>query len=154
MFTRQPYQPPVLSGDAARDVDTLSRTIAEYLRGLNQKDALAIFERGTWTPTDASGAGLALTITQATYTRGLNMVYGQAYIVYPATASGLAASIGGLPVAASKAHVAPMIANSAVAMAAGLLTGTAIAPLSTVGAAITNANLTGATVFLSFCYQI
>lgn len=156
MFTRQPYQPPFLTGDANRDVQILSRTLTEYLRSLNQKDALAIFERGTWAPTDASGAGLALVVTSATYTRGLNMVYGQALITYPATASGVQAKIGGLPVAAAKDNVCPISANGAVAItAAQILAGTTtLLPVTGLAGGVTNANLTGATVIVTFQYQI
>jgi hypothetical protein len=57
------------------------------------------YEEGTWTPTDASGAGLTLTVAAGAYTKIGRMVYWQAYIFYPATANASAASIGGLPFA-------------------------------------------------------
>jgi hypothetical protein len=55
------------------------------------------YEVGTWTPNDASGAGLSFTITGAFYTKIGNMVYAQFEISYPATSSTANAVIGGLP---------------------------------------------------------
>jgi hypothetical protein len=55
------------------------------------------YEEGTWTPTDASGAGLTLSITSATYTKIGNIVTLSAVISYPSTADISAAKIGGLP---------------------------------------------------------
>lgn len=156
MLTRERFRPPDLTGNPARDVQTVLRAVDEYFRSLEGKDALAIFERGTWVPTDASGAGLALTVTSATYTRGLNMVYGQALITYPATASGLQAKIGGLPVAVAKDNVCSISANGAVAVTAAQIAAgaTTLIPVTGVGGGVTNANMTGATVIVTFQYQI
>ena len=52
----------------------------------------------TWTPTDASGAGLVFTGVNAKYQVIGNMVFAYFRLTYPATASGLGAAIGGLPV--------------------------------------------------------
>jgi hypothetical protein len=41
------------------------------------------YEEGTWTPADASGAGLAITVNQANYTKVGNLVTAQFYIAYP-----------------------------------------------------------------------
>ena len=56
------------------------------------------YEEGTWTPTDASGAGLTLTTNAtSTYTKCGNMVIAFASVTYPSTANGQQAAIGGLP---------------------------------------------------------
>ena len=55
------------------------------------------YEEGTWTPTDASGAGLTFLIAEGRYTRIGRQVTVYLYAVYPSTASVVAASIGGLP---------------------------------------------------------
>jgi hypothetical protein len=57
------------------------------------------YEEGTWTPTDASGASLSITLTgEAKYVKIGNQVFFTAsQINYPSTASGLSAKIGGLP---------------------------------------------------------
>lgn len=56
-------------------------------------------EIGTWTPTDASGAGLALTVYSARYVKHEKLVIAMAVLAYPATASGAQAKLGGLPYA-------------------------------------------------------
>ena len=57
------------------------------------------YEEGSWTPADNSGAGLSLTINNASYTKIGRLVTVFAYLTYPATASGAQASISGLPFA-------------------------------------------------------
>lgn len=53
--------------------------------------------RGTWTPSDVSGAGLTFASTTASYTKIDNVVFASAAIQYPVTANGAAVKIGGLP---------------------------------------------------------
>jgi hypothetical protein len=55
------------------------------------------YEEGNWTPTDASGAGLSLSVAGATYTKIGRTVYLQMYVTYPSTSNSNSASIGGLP---------------------------------------------------------
>ena len=57
------------------------------------------YEEGDWTPTDASGAGLTLTVNGAQYVKIGRMVYGWLWITYPSTANGNEAEVGGLPFA-------------------------------------------------------
>lgn len=56
------------------------------------------YEEGTWTPVDASGAGLNLSGAGA-YTKIGRMVYWQAFVLYPATANASVAVVSGLPFA-------------------------------------------------------
>ncbi len=59
------------------------------------------YEEGTWTPTDASGAGLTFTISGTPrYTRIGRQVTVTCYLTYPVTTSSASANIGGLPFAA------------------------------------------------------
>lgn len=58
------------------------------------------YEEGTWTVTDNSGAGLSLTVTDATYVKTGLKVFIEAAVTYPATASGANAGFAGLPYAA------------------------------------------------------
>ena len=60
---------------------------------------LTTYDEGTWTPTDASGAGLSLTVVGAKYTRIGRTVTIVANITFPATASSANVNIGGLPFA-------------------------------------------------------
>jgi hypothetical protein len=57
------------------------------------------YEEGTWTPTDASGAGLSLSNTSGNcfYTKVGRTVTVSFRLTYPSTASGSVAVIGGLP---------------------------------------------------------
>jgi hypothetical protein len=59
------------------------------------------YEEGTWTPTDASGAGLTLTVTSATYTKVGRMVTAQFDVTYPTTADASSQVMGGLPYTAA-----------------------------------------------------
>jgi hypothetical protein len=109
----------------------------------------------TWTPTDSSGAGLALTVTRAKYSVVGNLVFVQLSIVYPTTASGSNALIGGLPlsVAVSGDSTAPLICNSTIAGNAQFLANTATLHfVDFSGNAFTNANLSGKTVIFSGVY--
>lgn len=55
------------------------------------------YEEGTWTPTDASGAGLSFTSQNGYYTKIGNMVYLAFRVTYPSTANGNSGAIGGFP---------------------------------------------------------
>ena len=52
---------------------------------------------GTWTPTDGSGAGLTFSAAVGTYVKVGNMIFANAYVTYPTTASGANAKITGFP---------------------------------------------------------
>lgn len=51
----------------------------------------------TWTPADASGAGLSFTSVSCSYTRIGNFVHAYGTLTFPSTASGAEVSISGLP---------------------------------------------------------
>jgi len=56
------------------------------------------YEEGSWTPTDASGAGLTFgAATSARYTKIGRCVFIDCEVVYPSTVNNALASIGGLP---------------------------------------------------------
>lgn len=57
------------------------------------------YEEGTWTPTDASGAGLTFTTATGLYTKIGRLVVATFRVIYPVTANGSNAIIGGLPFA-------------------------------------------------------
>jgi hypothetical protein len=67
--------------------------------GTGTSELFADYEEGTWTPIDASGAGLGFTLlaNSAKYTKIGRVVHAQFALDYPVTASGVQASIGGLP---------------------------------------------------------
>jgi hypothetical protein len=64
------------------------------------------YEEGTWTPVDASGAGLALATAIGVYLKIGTVVIIGCRFDYPTTSNGLSALIGGLPfVAAAGANI-------------------------------------------------
>jgi hypothetical protein len=62
-----------------------------------------VVSAGSWTPADASGAGLTFTSVNASYTRLGNLVFAYFILTYPSTANGSNASISGLPVTSASA---------------------------------------------------
>lgn len=113
----------------------------------------------SWTPADASGAGLTFTSVTALYTRINSLITAQFRLTFPTTASGLNASISGLPVAtnSSGASFANGACNTNLASNVILITtvaanATTIAFTSNAGAVPTNANLSTLVVTCTLTY--
>ena len=106
----------------------------------------------TWTPSDASGAGLTFSSVNAIYTRYNRTTIVQVSLTFPATASGATASIGNLPAASLSTGTTftsgvcrSGASNFFMATPFIAANGTAFSLLGTAsGTAATNANLTGA----------
>lgn len=117
---------------------------------LDAIDALFV-PKTAWTPTDASGAGLSLTITRAYYWVINGVVFVQASITYPTTADGSSAFLGGLPFAV------PANGGACGAISVGGFA-LAVSGTSTVqifgyaGTPYTNVGLSGAQIILSLAY--
>jgi hypothetical protein len=118
-------------------------------------------EEGTWTPTDASGAGLTFTAGVAVYTKIGRAITIQCQMTFPATASTALVQIGGLPFAL----VAPTVAVSPIDSAKGgsaanvlARSDASLAFLRFVdagnGSFFTNANFTTQVVSFSITYNI
>lgn len=105
-----------------------------------------------WTPTDGSGAALAFTVTTAKYTQDGNAYTVQCHITYPATASGAASQINGLPKASLGIHCTAVYTSGAAGATVAQVSGTSINLYAPGNVAITNANLSGAFVILTFTY--
>lgn len=164
-------------------MDAFAKAIVEHLRSLEGKGALIINEAeitasqgikfpatqvassdantmddykevNTWTPTDASGAALALTIHDATAVKEGRLVIARAYITYPATASGAAAMIGGFPYSAANRDIFAVRTNGAGGGVVAQILGTTAQIFAVNSGAITNANLTGADVVFTAIYQV
>jgi hypothetical protein len=120
------------------------------------------YEEGTWTPTDASGAGLTLTVAAATYTKIGRMVYWQAVVAYPATADASGAAIGGLPFALNAVTNAAGRAGSTITATtvASLVQSLQIETSNTVRfykagfVQNTNAELSGADIYCAGFYSV
>jgi hypothetical protein len=183
VFTRLRQLPLSITGDWRRDASQFVRWLAEYRDALEKKGALTITEAeitassgikfpatavassdantlddykegNTWTPTDASGAGLALTVTDATYVKIGRLVVARAFVTYPATASGAAAKIGGFTYSAANRDVCAIRTTGAGGGVIGQILGTTLELFAPGTVAITNANLTGADVVFTAIYQV
>ncbi len=65
--------------------------------GTGTSELLSDYEEGTWTPTDASGAGLTFADAAGFYTKIGRVVNWQAFVLYPTTADVSNAQIGNVP---------------------------------------------------------
>lgn len=111
---------------------------------------------GTWTPTDVSGAGLSLT-SSGYYTKIGKLVFAQAAVTYPVTASGVSASIGGLPFAVKNTSAArqgfiSFTDNTGLFRVVPDGGGTSVSLRDNGGSAITNANMSGKSVWFTALY--
>jgi len=114
------------------------------------------YEEGTWTPADASGAGLTFTSVTAKYTRIGRQVTATVVLTFPTTASTAQAQISGLPFAASNFGQFVLTNTGVVGGGSGLVaaSGTTIALYLQTGAIRTNAACSTATVNLTGTYFV
>lgn len=154
MFTHKKLLPFIASREWMEDCAYLVKWVKDYLDSLEQKDALAINEFASWTPADGSGAGLVFTVTAAKIAVGLGRVYGRMEIAYPVTANGANSAIYGLPFAVSGNVACPMLCTAAGGYTIALATGSGFLPATPAGGRVTNAQLSGATIYISFQYDI
>lgn len=113
------------------------------------------YEEGTFTPTDASGAGLTLTTPTGRYIKVGKVVHFTAAVTYPATADASAAKLGGLPFTAAAANfpvaLTSVTTNAAQAtVAASTLT---VLILTSAGGGTTNAQLSATSLTVSGWYE-
>ena len=112
------------------------------------------YETGTWTPADASGAGLTFTGVTAKYTKIGNIVTVQSQLTYPTTANGSAAAISGLPFTTAIAStgsvknnngltILPLVANSSTTINFNIYA---------TGGNTTNLQMTGVTIIFTITY--
>lgn len=117
-----------------------------------------------WTPTDQSGAGLSLVAAAGYATKIGRVVFWQAVVVYPATANGSTAALGGLPSNPTVGGPTQGRAGARVDMSNATLpiacyqgtpdTNKLQFTNSQTLANITNANLSGKTLYLSGQYTV
>jgi hypothetical protein len=174
--------PIQVSGDYQKDIANLIKWLFDYWTALEQKGALSIseaeitvnqglkfpptqvasadvntlddYEEGTWVPADASGAGLALTINAATYTKIGRHVSCLCSVTYPATASGAAAAISGLPFTPANTNSAPFYSNGTGGGVVTQVSTTTLTFFAPGVVAISNANLSLKFVIVRFQFEI
>lgn len=120
------------------------------------QNTLDDYEEGTFTLTDASGAGLTLVDGAGTYTKIGNRVSFSAAFSYPATANGANAKLGGLPFNA--AAITPVISldNSGVGITFGIdaAAATMVPYQDGTLTARTNAQLSGKQFYVAGQYSV
>ena len=121
------------------------------------------YEEGTWTPNDASGAGLSFTINSANYVKVGRLVFVYMFITFPVTSNTASIQIGGLPFTSLNAS------NQNFEICARYQGGSVIPPLGQIGTNSTtislvpqynfggtsfpNATLSNLGLIFSGCYQ-
>lgn len=113
-------------------------------------------ETGTFTLTDASGAGLTLTGGAGTYTRNGNIITFNVSVTYPTTANGNNAKLGGLPYTSADVTALTSIDNSGAAVTFATDAAAATMVPCTVGSltARTNAQMSGKLFYITGSYSI
>jgi hypothetical protein len=140
-----------IQGTAAKGINFTANTPAAG----KTSQLLNWYEEGTWTPNDASGAGLSLTLNGTFYYAKVGRIVTLTFnITYPVTASTANAVIGSLPFTSIAANQTSAILGSNIAIV-GFKTGstTALAFYNAANTPITNATLSGANVYGSVTYQ-
>lgn len=125
--------------------------------GTGTSELLADYEEGTWTPTDASGAGLTFTNVHPKYTRIGRQVTVSVFISYPSTANVSAALIGGLPFASNSAQQsATAIWNDASVGVYGFIDASTsnIILRDFANTSVTNLQLSGRFLCFTFAYTV
>lgn len=114
---------------------------------------------GTWVPADVSGAGLVFSGVSGFYLKKGRLVYVTASLIYPATADGTAAQIGGLPFTNSS-NASGAFAQVSTCTAGGVIPYIKINPSATNmnlrtlgGANYPNSSFTGTQLDFSGIYQ-
>lgn len=112
---------------------------------------------GTWTPVDASGAGLTFTGANGYYTKIGKLVFAQGTVTFPATANASAASIGGLPftvpnLAGARQGFVSFTDETTLFSILPDGGGTTISLRNSSAAALTNATMSGNTVWFTAIY--
>jgi hypothetical protein len=116
------------------------------------------YEEGTWTPSDQSGAGLSFTDATGSYIKIGKMVQFQCEFTYPATANGSASSIGNLPFFTRTTNPRSAwgigYSTETTALRAVSNTNTQVFSIrDSAGAILTNATLSGDTIWISGTYE-
>lgn len=110
----------------------------------------------TWTPSDGSGASLAITVVAATYKKIGSIVFIVCRVTYPVTADASPAVLTGLPFTSALFSTMPINSDSAVAdlIARTGTSNTSIDILTSGNTQVTNAQLSGKLLIFSGCYHV
>ena len=118
------------------------------------------YEEGTWTPTDASGAGLTFSTAVGNYTKIGRVVTGSFRVTYPTTVSSAQIIIGGLPFTVNNTEAnfcfVGCYSNGTTAISGETATNSTTMYFYVMGTftASPNSNLSGKTVRGTFTYIV
>lgn len=127
---------------ATQNASTDANTLDDYEEGADFKSSV----------TDGSGATLTLTKNVAKYLKIGGGVLIHLDVTYPVTASGAAAQLNGMPFTEANHAIGALYNNGAGGGTVAQMTGAVVNFYTNAGVAITNANLSGATIRTSiFC---
>lgn len=123
--------------------------------GTGTSELLADYEEGTWTPTDASGAGLTFTNASGRYVKIGRFVFCAGTMKYPTTASGLEAVWGGLPFSSTDfGGGVTTYCEGAFQLFIRSYGGTSMGLVRIANNTASNSQLSGATVVFTYSYQV
>ena len=146
----------LVPGTAAKGVNFTANTPAAGMTS----QLLNWYEEGTWTPTDGSGAGLVLTVANASYTRIGRLVTASFAITFPVTASAAAIRFGGLPFTSKAFGTSMNTVSFSVVQYATPITGvvdanaTTFLPLTFGASTIPNASMSGLILRGTAIYEV
>ena len=158
MLTRRPFQAPIRTGDVAYDLDALARAVTEHFEWLDSPGGTVLDDLRGWTPIDSSGATLSFTSVSGTYLVVGKMVVAWGALTYPATADGSSVKIGGLPLTVRNTAASQgggMISYTTESTAARVLpfaNNTYVDIRNTSGSILTNATMSGDTIYFCVIY--
>lgn len=124
------------------------------------KQTLDFYEEGTWTPADASGAGLVLPTAVGSYQRVGNRVSFEGRVIYPTTTNTLPFRLGGLPFissASSSPQASYSIRTNSTLVSSGLYGSTSSASMvadKNFGTYAQNLEFSGVTFYFTGSYFI
>jgi hypothetical protein len=123
--------------------------------GTGTSELLNDYEEGTWTPTDASGAGLVFTNPTGRYVKVGRFVFVAGSMTYPVTASGAEAVWGGLPFNSTDfGGGATTYCDGAFQLFIRSYGGAIMGMVKNTNAPATNSQLSGAFVAFTYSYQV
>jgi hypothetical protein len=157
-----PFASTIGVGGATAAASGAGITFPATVSASSDANTLDDYEEGTWTPTDSSGANLTFSNTSNNcfYTKIGNTVQVAGRIVFPSTASGATAEVGGLPF--SVKSTTSGIFGGSITFTTETTAATVWTPTGTSlinfyrfgGAAVTNANLSGDDIRFVLIYQV
>ncbi len=114
-------------------------------------ESLTTYDEGSWTTSDASGAGLTITTARGKYVRIGDIVFINGVFGYPVTANGSIAKIS-IPIPTTNESNSVNVLSGTVV--SGLVGSTGLSFYNASAGNITNADLSNKTVYITGFYNL